>query len=160
MIVKTRWRFSRPPEVVWPLLCGAHMEPARGWLFRFGLPQPRECRLPSGEGGVGGSRQCESDQGVIDQRILTWDPPRRLSFRMEDSDIPRLSWVSEIVDDFHLVPTEAGGTTATRTTRVRTAGRLRWMKAVLLWVGLKQIHRFVFKNWLRLSQSGERAAGG
>lgn len=153
MIVRTRWRFSRPPQVVWPLLCRAHMQPAQGWLFRLGIPQPQVCRLPSGEGGVGSARQCVSDQGVIDQRILVWDPPHHLSFRMEQSDIPRMSWVSDIVEDFRLSPTDAGGTTATRTTRVTVAGRLQWMKSVLLWMGLKQVHRFVFGNWLRLAQS-------
>jgi hypothetical protein len=34
---------------------------------------------------------------------------------------------------------------------VRVAGRLRWLKAVLMWLGLKQIHRFVFRNWERLA---------
>jgi len=134
------------------------MQPTHGWLFRVGIPQPQVCRLPSDEGGVGSARQCVSDQGVIEQRILEWDPPHHLSFRMEQSDIPRLSWASEIVEDFRLTPTDAGGTTAVRTTRVTIAGRLRWMKCVLLWMGLKQVHRFVFRNWLRLSQSMADAA--
>lgn len=154
MIVTTRWRFACAPETVWPLLCGSRMQPTRHGLFRFGLPQPQVCRLPSGAGGPGGMRQCVSDQGVIDQRILAWEPPRHLAFRMERSDIARLSYVSDILEDFELAPGARGGATVTRTTRVQVSGRFRWAKSVLVWLGLMHIHRFVFRNWERVADRG------
>lgn len=151
MIVRTTWHFQRPPEVVWPLLCNSRMEPAASCLFGLGLPQPRQCGLPEGEGGVGRTRQCVSDRGVIEQTILIWEPPRHLAFSMDRSDLYFRSCVPSIVDDFELVPTPDGGTLATRTTSVTVIGWFRWVKRAALWGGLKKIHRFVFRNWESLT---------
>jgi hypothetical protein len=151
MIVRTGWRFAEPPEAVWPLLCNSRMEPAASCLFGLGLPQPQQCRLPDGHGGVGSTRQCVSDRGVIEQTILAWEEPRHLAFSMDRSDLYFRSCVISIVDDFELAVTPRGGTRATRTTSVQVVGRFRWLKQVALWVGLKKIHRFVFRNWQRLA---------
>jgi hypothetical protein len=153
MIVRTTWRFARPPEIIWPLLCDSRMEPTNSCLFRLGVPQPRQCRLPNGQGGVGSARQCISDRGVIDQTIVAWEEPKHLAFRMERSDMNFRAFVFSIVDDFELVPTPEGGTRATRTTSVQVIGWFRWVKSVLLWVGLKKVHRFVFRAWERLASA-------
>jgi hypothetical protein len=127
------------------------MEPSRSALFGLGLPQPQQCRLPDGHGGVGSTRQCISDRGTVQQTILVWDPPHHLAFSMDRSDLYFRSCVISIVDDFELVVTPEGGTQATRTTSVQVIGWFRWLKQMALWVGLKQIHRFVFRNWQRLA---------
>ncbi len=151
MIVRTTWRFAQPPEIIWPLLCDSRMEPSKSWLFRLGLPQPRQCRLPNGQGGVGSARQCISDRGVIDQTIVAWDKPNHLAFRMEGSDMNFRAFVSSLVDDFELAPTPEGGTMATRITSVHVIGWFRGMKSALVRVGLKKVHRFVFRAWERLA---------
>jgi len=119
-------------------------------LFRLGVPQPIECRLPSGEGGVGKERECVSDQGVVRQRILVWAPPERLSFRMEASDIGSVKSVAQIEDTFELVPARRG-VTVVRTTTSTVVGRFRSVKKVALFFALKHVHRYVFQNWARLT---------
>ena len=101
-------------------------------------------------GGVGEERECVSDQGVVRQRILEWEPPARLTFRMERSDLPQLRSVPELVDTFDLVH-DARRTVVTRTTEVRLRGPLAPWRRFLLFLGLKQVHRYVFRNWRKLA---------
>ena len=75
--------------------------------------------------GVGSTRQCISDRGVIEQTILAWEEPRHLAFSMDRSDQYFRACVPSIVDDFKLIPTPTGGTQATRTTSVQVIGRFR-----------------------------------
>ncbi len=155
MEVRTTWRFSRPPGIIWPLLCNSRMEPelAKSWLFRLGVPQPQRCWLPDGQGGVGSARQCISDRGTIDQTIIAWEEPHHLAFRMDRSNLHFRAFVVNIVDDFVLVATPDGGTRATRTTSLHVIGRFRWVKRAMLWVGVKKVHRFVFRDWERLASA-------
>ncbi|MEK7467677.1 MAG: hypothetical protein AAB074_09720 [Planctomycetota bacterium] len=149
MDVITGWNFSQPREKMWPLLCNSRMEPVCSCLFGLGVPRPEECRLPEGHGGEGSARQCVSNQGTIEQRILEWREPQRLRFRMEETDMFFRRWVSGIEDSFDLESTATGGTRIVRTTRLVLKGRCRAAKSVALWIALKRIHRFVFRNWQR-----------
>jgi hypothetical protein len=151
MIVQTSWHFRCPASTVWPLLCNSHMDASTTPLFELGVPHPVECRLPDGHGGVGSERECVSEQGVVHQRILVWEPERRLSFRMEDTDIYFLRFVKEIEETFDLVPDNDSGVKVTRTTQVTVKGRFQFLKCCLIYVGLKQVHRYVFRNWRRLA---------
>ena len=125
------------------------MQPVCSCLFGLGVPRPEECRLPEGKGGEGSTRQCVSNQGTIDQRILEWREPNRLRFRMEKTDMFFRRWVTGVEDAFDLESTAAGGTSIVRTTRVTIEGRCRVVKSAALWIALKRVHRFVFKNWQR-----------
>ena len=79
---------------------------------------------------------------------------------MDRTDLYFRSWVPSIVDDFELVPTPDGGTRTTRTTNVTVTGWFRWAKQAALWLGLKKVHRFVFRNWQRLAvEVAARTAG-
>jgi hypothetical protein len=151
MSVRTSQHFPGPVSTVWPLLCSSHMDGSPRVWFRFGVPMPVECRLPDGHGGVGSERECVSDQGIVHQRILEWIPEKRLSFRMEKTDLRFQRYVREIVDTFDLRP-QGDGVTVTRRTEVIMKGRAQWLKAVALRLSLKQVHRYVFRNWLRLAQ--------
>lgn len=115
-------------------------------LFKFGVPQPIECRLPEGHGGVGSERECVSDQGVVHQRILVWVPEEKLSFRMEKTDLASARSVPDIEDTFDLAPT-ATGVAVTRTTSARVIGSFRPLKKIALFLALKHVHRYVFRNW-------------
>ena len=157
MIVKTTWKFLESPEAIWPRLCNSRLPASQGCWFAPGLPRPLECRLPGGRGEVGATRQCISDRGSIDQRILAWEEPRRLAFRMEKTDLYFKACVTGIVEQLDLVSDGRGGARVTRTTDISVAGPFRRVKQVLLWLGLKQIHRYVFRNWARLgSATGHR----
>ena len=83
------------------------MEATQSCLFGLGVPQPEQCRLPDSDGGVGSTRQCISDRGIVEQQILIWDEPKRLSFRMEKTGIYFRKFAREIVESFDLVPTDA-----------------------------------------------------
>ena len=56
-------------------------------LLSAGGSAPQGLPPPSGVGGMGEPRECLSDQGRIEQRILEWQEPRRLCFEMIDSDM-------------------------------------------------------------------------
>jgi hypothetical protein len=151
MTVRTRRTFHRPARAVWPLLCSSRMDVSTKPRFNLGVPHPVECRLPDGRGGVGSERQCVSDQGVVHQRILEWLPEKHLSFRMEQTDLHFQKFVREMVETFDLEATTTG-VMVTRTTKVWVRGRFSLVKKFLLFIGLKQVHRYVFRNWSRLAE--------
>ncbi len=109
--------------------------------------------MPDGHGGVGSERECVSDQGIVHQRILEWVPEKRLSFRMERTDLHFQRYVSEIVDTFDFVATSEG-VGVTRTTQVWTKGHFQLLKKFALFLSLTQVHRYVFRNWRRLAKRG------
>ena len=148
--VRTQRTLPGSAHTVWPLLCGSRMDHTSSVLFRLGVPQPLECRLPEGEGGVGRERECVSDQGVVHQRILVWVPEKRLGFRMERSEIGAAKSVTGIEDSFELRPT-GSGVVVVRTTNATVIGRFRWLKRLALVLALKQVHRYVFRNWTRIA---------
>jgi len=153
MVVRTRQSFPCPANAIWSLLCNSRMDGTSKLLFRLGVPQPVQCRVTDGHGGVGSERECVSDQGVVHQRILEWVPNQRLSFRMERTDMNFQKFVREIGDTFDIVPTGVG-VVVTRTTRVSTIGRFQVFRRIGLFLGLKQVHRYVFQNWRRLAPQG------
>jgi hypothetical protein len=53
MIARTTAVINKPSEEVWTILCDSQMDAHVPLLFRFGIPKPVECRLPSGAGGAG-----------------------------------------------------------------------------------------------------------
>ncbi len=139
---------EQSPEELWPALCDSSVElTPRCPVFYLGTPRPTECRLPDGPGEVEAARQCVSEQGVVRQRITVWEPPARLSFHMEETDIYFHRLVDHLGDTFDLAP-DGSGTRITRTTTVAVRHRLF---SPALWVGLKSVHRFVFRNWQRAS---------
>jgi hypothetical protein len=159
LVVRTRRSFSSPTGAVWPLLCDSRIEHSNGLLFRLGVPQPLECRLPDGGGRVGGTRECVSDRGVVRQRILVWRPERELVFRMETTNLAAARSIREIEDTFVLDPTSTG-VRVTRTTRVFVAERVSWFGMLGLRIGLKQVHRYVFRSWQRAARRAKLTAVG
>ncbi len=150
MLIRTRRPFRSPAGVVWPLLCNSKMDRSNSLLFRLGVPQPLECRLPAGD-GVGAERECVSDQGTVHQRILEWVPERALAFRMETNDLPSAKGIEAIEDRFEIEPIRSG-VAVYRQTRVQVAADYPWLKRLELRLGLKQVHRYVFRNWQRLAR--------
>ncbi len=159
MKVRTICTIDASPRVVWPLLCNSAMELRPSLCFLPGVPRPKACRLPSGVGGVGEPRECLSDKGRIEQRILEWQEPRRLCFEMIDSDMFFRTHVRTVVDSFDLEAVATDRTRVTRTTEVVLAGRCRTLKSAAVYLGLKIVHRYVFKNWELLARSGGRGDG-
>ena len=147
MQVATTRVIPMPPADTWRLLCDSRLElrPLCP-VFYLGAPRPHECALPGGEGGLGAQRECRSTRGAVSQRITVWEPPNRLRFHMETTTLAFGRHLDQLEDDFVLMPHPAG-TSVTRTTSVVTRGRLRPVRSAMVLVGLKAVHRFVFRNW-------------
>lgn len=147
MRVRTSRTLRVPIEMLWTMLCDSRMtQEPRSPLFRLGLPRPVECRLPDGSGGVGHSRECKAANGSVHQRITVWEPPHRLEFRMERTNLVHRWFFDSVVEEFKLVAVDES---ATRVTRV-TTGRIKpwfYLLCPFFKVGLREVHRFVFRNW-------------
>lgn len=157
MIIRTEFLLRNDPERIWPRLCQATMDTRRPCLFRFGIPKPVECRLPSGHGEVGATRECVSDHGTIQQRILEWVPPTRLKFEMVSTNLSFRQHVDTLVDTFELRSLEPGSTLVIRTSELHLHGPLAWIRAPGLWIGMKQVHRYVFQNWAAMDPPRQTA---
>jgi hypothetical protein len=153
MKVQTTFVIQKPPAEVWPLLCQSKMRRKRPLPFRCGVPKPIECRLPSGQGRPGAERQCISDRGVINQQITLWNEPRELRFEMSDTDLYFGRCVTGIRERFELEEPLRGMTQITRTTEFDVSGWCRLAKSVMIWVGLKNVHRYVFENWAAMTSN-------
>ena len=148
MRVRTSWTIRKPVASVWELLCNSkmHMSPSCP-IYAIGAPTPVECRLPDGAGSPGAPRQCVSTHGIINQEIIEWVPPTKLSFRMDQTDMRFHECVSHLQDTFDLRSKTEQTTRVTRTTKLSLRAVRGWLSAPLIWLSLKSIHRYVFQNW-------------
>jgi len=147
MRVTTTRVIPLPPDDAFRLLCDSRLRlrPLCP-VFFLGAPRPHECALPSGDGAVGAERECRSEQGTVHQRITVWEPPTRLRFHMESTTFGFGGYLDQLDDEFALSP-HPSGTTLTRTTTAIVRGRLKALRYAMVFVGLKSVHRFVFRNW-------------
>lgn len=153
MVVRTRRSFPCSASTVWSLMCNSRMDESASLFFRLGVPQPVECRVSDLHPGVGSERECISDRGVVRQRILVWAPDRCLTFRMESTDLRLGRYLQDLVDTFELDATP-DGVGVTRTTRVRTRGLLQFLARPALFLSLRKVHGYVFRNWEQLAREG------
>lgn len=151
MVVKTAYNYNAIAAELWPLLFNSKMDDKQPCFLLCGLPKPLECRLPDSEGGVGNTRECVSDKGTIQQRITEWIPEHKLSFELEKTDLYFGTCVESIVEQFELADNNQGGCRIVRTTTFSIKGPLGSIAAVPMYIGLKAIHRYVFRNWKQLS---------
>lgn len=139
------------PENVWKYLCDAHM-PTAPWCFQFGVPTPQTCRIIGEATGVGAHRQCQTNQGFVDQRITEWLPPRHLTFVATSDIIGLYKHIKEMQDTFTLEQTQTG-TTLTRKTNFETTGALAFVKAIIFKMTVRRIHRFTMKGFKALAEA-------
>ena len=72
---------------------------------------------------------------------------RLLRFEMVDTTLYFRPCVTAMREQFELYALPGGGTRITRTTEIQLRGFCKPGKGLLMWAGLKQVHRFVFQNW-------------
>ncbi len=149
MKVETTYYFNSQPEQVWPLLLNSNMDSKHPCFLLFGLPKPVRCELD--QGGVGNKRRCVSDKGLVQQNILVWEPNKKLVFEMEDTTIYFKPYIESIVETFTLEKVRGEKLKVTRTT-VFELSKDKVLLSIPMWIGLKSIHRYVFKNWVQLSK--------
>lgn len=155
MKIKTTYRFAAKPEELWPLLFNSKMNSEQPCYFLCGLPKPVECRLEERDGGVGKTRECVSDKGIIKQTILEWQPNKKLSFSLRETDIYFGPCVESIVESFELSQVDDKTTKITRVTQFKISKHQLFI-TIPMAVGLKSIHRYVFKNWDRITSENKK----
>lgn len=75
------------PEAVWRhVVAFRPISEPRSGIFRFGIAAPLAARI-EGE-GVGAVRYCQFTTGDFVEPIIHWDPPRRLTFTVEEQPPP------------------------------------------------------------------------
>ncbi len=153
MRIRSSWIFDCSPDQIWPHFLHARMDDRRPLLFRFGIPKPMSCKVLEGEAKVGNTRQCNTDLGTINQRILICDVNRKLRYRMQESTVWCGDWVDVLEDEFTLTPLDGNRTRVERKTEFRSKGRFRLLKQLGMWLALVQAHRYASSNWRRLSMA-------
>jgi hypothetical protein len=148
MKVVTQRLIKKSPEEIWGLLLNSNVDQAFYCpVFCLGTPRPLRCEYTVGDlAAAAPKRRCISDKGSIEQRIDTFERPRRLRFHMVETDLSVKACVSEMADEFRLDSGEVG-TLVERTTLLKIKGPFRSCKAVFMWFGIKSIHKYVFDAW-------------
>lgn len=156
MNVVSEWIFDCEPEHVWPHFLEATMDSEPPLMFRLGIPKPISCRVLDGA-VVGGTRQCTTDRGTSEQRILSIVVNRKLHYRMLNSSMLFSHWVQHLEDTFALMPLSSGVTRVSRTTRFTAKGPMRSLKQLAIWLFLRTTHSYAARNWRRLSYETKNA---
>lgn len=145
-----------PAERVWKFLCDASMPTAAPWCFKLGVPTPRECTIVGETTGLGAHRQCRTSKGFIDQEIVEWTPPRRLTFIAKSDTIGMYKHVESMTDTFLLEDEDTMSTRLTRLTQFETKGFFASVKAWLFRLTVRRLHRYVMEGFRTLAE--DRAA--
>lgn len=157
MKLESMWIFDCSPHHVWPHFFQAKMDSSKPLLFRLGIPKPLSCKVLEGNPAVGNTRQCTTDQGTINQRILRMELNHQLQYQMQESTLWCRRWVGKLVDTFTLEPLGADQTRVRRKTEFEAAGMFKLLKLLALRVALKQAHRYASRNWRRLAEEAKLA---
>ena len=157
MQLHSTWIFNCAPHHIWPHFLHAKMDNTKPLLFRLGVPKPVSCKVLEGPGALGNTRQCTTDRGTIDQRILDYVPNQKLRYRMIASTVWCQHWIGKLEDEFTLVPVGENATRVERRSDFTADGWLAPIKQLALWLALKQAHRYASKNWRRLSSEAQAA---
>ena len=158
MNIRSSWVFDCTPDHIWPHFLHARMDDRRPLLFRFGIPKPMSCKVLEGTPQVGNTRQCTTDLGTIDQRILVCDVNSKLRYRMQKSTVWCGDWVELLEDEFTLTPLDGNRTKVERVTEFRAKGRFNLLKQLALRIALGQAHHYASTNWRRLAMKRKASA--
>ncbi len=134
---------------VWECLCNAKMQLSAPWWFKFGIPTPQQCLVIHKNEEIVTDRQCQTSQGVINQKITKWQPYDKLSFVPVSNNIGLSRYLKNMEDTFVLKSVD-GKTLLTRLTRIEIDGMGAFLKGIVLKLILKQIHVFVMKNFKKI----------
>ncbi|WP_175748583.1 hypothetical protein [Burkholderia pyrrocinia] len=158
MEIHSQWTFDCRREHIWPHYLHARMDGTRPLLFRLGVPKPVSCSVLEGTPAVGNTRQCTTDRGTIDQRILVLDENRRLRYRMVSSTVWCRDWVGLLEDEFTLTSIEGDKTRVERRTVFSARGIFKPVRQIGLWLTLQQAHRYAARNWRSLAIAAKERA--
>ena len=150
--VETAVSIDAPTEAIWNLLCDARLPLTAPCCFKIGVPTPERCTLVSEQGQVGARRQCQTKQGVINQRITEWAPPHQLSFVMESDTLGLEQHLAGMSDTFSVAKSGEGSVLSRRTV-FETKGSFALPKACVFRLSVWNIHRYVMRNFKALAEA-------
>ena len=107
---------------------------------------PQKCVLQGT--AVGSKRVCYFNQGYIEETILDWQPPRRMQFSIDRTNLPGRHWLGFKEAQYVLEP-NAGGTLVTRTTRITSGLSPAWYWEPLERWGVSSEHDYLFHDLAR-----------
>jgi len=140
--VMTTMHLAAKPEEVWRNIQSLDKLTGRKpFLMHIGLPIPQKCVLQGTS--VGSKRICYFDQGSIEESVLEWDPPRRMRLAIDRTNMPGRHWLEFDGAEYDLRG-DAGGTTITRVTTVRSNLRPAWYWAGFEIWGVQSEHDYLF----------------
>jgi uncharacterized protein YndB with AHSA1/START domain len=115
----------------------------RPWLMSVGLPEPTRCTLE--REAVGARRTCHFDVGRIEERVVAWEPPRRMELEIEETALPGRRFLTFTRATYELSEGE-GGTRVTRTTVLASTLRPAWYFGPLERLGVGAEHEYLLRS--------------
>ncbi len=141
-----------PPAEAWQAIIAIErVQGPKPLLLQLGLPVPVSCSFEGG--GVGARRVCYFDKGLIEERVVHWEPPARLEVSIERDTLPGRSWMEFIDATYELEQTEAG-TRVRRWTTISSRLRPRIYWQIFERLGVEAEHDYLL-NALRIQLSDQ-----
>lgn len=130
-------------EETWDqILAREDISASRPLLLRLGLPVPQRCTLEGS--GVGATRTCHFDSGVIEERVTTWEPPHRLDVRIVRSTLPGRHWLGFVSALYEMEEESPGRVRITRSTTISSKLRPGAYWRHFERMGVEAEHRYLF----------------
>jgi hypothetical protein len=142
------------PERIWDaLLVMDDVSAEKPVLLQIGLPIPKRCTLDGI--GVGATRTCHFNSGVIEERVTNWDPPRRLDMQIVRVTIPGRHWLGFERTSFVIEGLSPNHARVTRTTTISSKLRPAWYWRFFERMGIAAEHDYVLRSLaVSLKQEG------
>lgn len=145
--VTTSIHLAASPQEVWRNIQALDRVAGRKpLLMHLGLPVPQKCVLQGTS--VGSKRICYFDQGSIEETVLEWQPPYHMRLSIDRTNMPGRHWLEFDGAEYDL-QADAGGTTLTRVTTIRSNLRPAWYWGRLERWGVSTEHDYLFSDLAR-----------
>ena len=95
--------------------------------------------------GVGATRTCHFNSGLIHERVTMWNPPHYLEFEVEEVQLPGRHWLGFQGAAYQLEQRD-GGTWVSRTTTVTSTLRPACYWRFFEHLGTKTEHEYILNS--------------
>jgi hypothetical protein len=142
------------PEQVWDaLLVMDDVSAEKPLLLQIGLPIPKRCTLDGI--GVGATRTCHFNSGVVEERVTAWDPPHRLDMHIVRVTLPGRHWLGFESACFVIEGLSPNKARVTRTTTISSKLCPAWYWRFFERMGIAAEHDYVLESLaVSLKQKG------
>jgi len=132
------------PDRVWANIQSIDsLHVSKPFLMHIGLPIPERCTLE--RTGVGAKRICYFDKGSIEETVIDWDPPHKMRFTIDRTNMPGRHWLGFEDAEYTLEP-EGNLTKLTRTTTITSHLYPVWYWRYFERLGVTSEHQYILQN--------------